>query len=214
MSILNSLLVSFNRLTERGFFILVKLHELIDDFNLNQQVQGRKEKYIELCYYRLNKWRKFILSEFEIEEVEAAKGKHIKQYNLHAQNLDVEKAITINNAIATLRVFFNYLIEEEFIDEFDNVMRRISSLKEARSVINTFNDAEVSRVLQDVKEETYSNVRDKLILIMLFNTGIRVPELCSIRNSDIGRKSILIHGKGFKERMIYISKTMRRYMRN
>jgi integrase/recombinase XerD len=48
---------------------------------------------------------------------------------------------------------------------------------------------------------------------VLFDTGIRVSELCSIRNSDIARKSILIHGKGSKERMIYISKTMRRYMR-
>ena len=92
-------------------------------------------------------------------------------------------------------------------------MGKISSLKETKRVITTFNDAEVNRILQDVKEETYNNVRDKLILIMLFDTGIRVSELCSIRNVDIARKHILIHGKGSKERMIYISKTMRRYMR-
>lgn len=48
---------------------------------------------------------------------------------------------------------------------------------------------------------------------MLFDTGIRVSELCSIKNSDIARKYILIHGKDSKERMIYISKTMRKYMR-
>lgn len=37
----------------------------------------------------------------------------------------------------------------------------------------------------DFAEETYSNVSDKLILIMLFGTGIRVNELCNIKNSDI-----------------------------
>lgn len=56
-------------------------------------------------------------------------------------------------------------------------------------------------------------MREKLILIMLFDTGIGVSELCSINDADIARRHILIHGKGSKERMIYISKTMRRYMR-
>lgn len=74
----------------------------------------------------------------------------------------------------------------------------MSSLKEGRRVINTFNDAEVCRILQDVKEITYNNIRDKLILIMLFDLGIRVSELCSIKNSDIARKHNLIHGKALR----------------
>lgn len=188
--------------------MLTKIIELMDDFKIEQQV-----KRINLCYYRLDRWRKFIESEFAIEDAEAVKTKHIKQYILYVQNRGLEKAITINNSLATLKVFFNYLVEEEFIDERANPMRKIKSLKEDKRVITTFNDAEVSRILQDVKEVTYNNVRDKLILIMLFDTGVRVSELCSIKNSDIARKYILIHGKGSKERMIYISKTMRKYMR-
>lgn len=180
---------------------------------LNSRLRGEKKEYINLCYYRLDRWRKFIESEFAIEDAEAVKTKHIKQYILYVQNRGLEKAITINNSLATLKVFFNYLVEEEFIDEMANPMRKIKSLKEDKRVITTFNDAEVSRILQDVKEVTYNNVRDKLILIMLFDTGVRVSELCSIKNSDIARKYILIHGKGSKERMIYISKTMRKYMR-
>lgn len=64
-----------------------------------------------------------------------------------------------------------------------------------------------------MKEETYSNIRDKLILILLFDTGIRVSELCSIKVNDLAGKHILIHGKGSKERLVYISNIMRRYMR-
>ncbi len=41
-------------------------------------------------------------------------------------------------------------------------MRRIKNLKEEKTTIVTFNDDEVSRIINDVKEETYSNVRDKL----------------------------------------------------
>ncbi|MCL1698312.1 tyrosine-type recombinase/integrase [Lysinibacillus sp. BPa_S21] len=192
---------------------MTKIIELMDDFKIEQQIKGRKQDYIEQCHFRLNKWRNYVHCNFEIDDVEEVKAKHIKQYILHAQKLGKERAITINNALATLRVFYKYLVEEEFIDEFDNPMRKIESLKEDRKVILTFNDDEVSRILNDVAEETYNNVRDKLMLIMLFDTGIRVSELCSIKNSDIARRHILIHGKGSKERMIYISKTMRRYMR-
>ncbi|CAH8768630.1 tyrosine-type recombinase/integrase [Paenibacillus dendritiformis] len=92
-------------------------------------------------------------------------------------------------------------------------MRRIKNLKEAKTIIVTFNDEEVSRIINDIKDETFSNVRDKLILIMLFDTGVRVSELCNIKNDDVARRHILIHCKGSKQRLVYISNIMRKYMR-
>lgn len=192
---------------------MVKITELIDDFELNQQVQERKKEYIALCKYRLNRWKDYMDEQFNITEIEDVKSIHIKRYIRFCQELGKEKAITINGSIATIRVFFNDLVEEEFLDEVDNPMRRIKNLKEERKVIHTFNDDEVKRILRDVSEYTYSNVRDKLILIFLFDTGIRVSELCDIKVQDVTNKHIVIHGKGSKQRLIYISRIMRRYMR-
>ena len=120
---------------------------------------------------------------------------HIKKYIQYRQQLGNEKPITINNNIATLKVFFNYLIDEEFIDEMDNPLRRIKSLKEEKRIIVTFNDDEVKRIINDVKEATYSNIHDKLMLIMLFDTGIHVSELCGIREQDIRKGIFLFKGK-------------------
>ncbi|MDQ6468029.1 tyrosine-type recombinase/integrase [Exiguobacterium acetylicum] len=192
---------------------MTKITELLDDFKLNQQVQGRMAKYIEMCIWRLSRWKDFMQEELSVEEVEEVRPIHIKRYIQYRQQLGQEKEITINNNIATLKVFFNYLVEEEFIEELSNPMRRIKSLKEEKRVIVTFNDDEVKRIITDVEEETYSNVRDKLILIMLFDTGVRVSELVGIKDKDISSKTILIHGKGSKQRLVYISKTMRKYMR-
>lgn len=197
---------------EGGFFV-TKITELLDDFKLNQQVQGRRAKYIEMCIWRLSRWKDFMQEELSVEEVEEIRAIHVKRYIQYRQQLGQEKAITINNNIATLRVFFNYLVEEEFIEDLANPMRRIKSLKEEKRVIITFNDDEVKRIITDVEEETYSNVRDKLILIMLFDTGVRVSELIGIKNKDVSSKAILIHGKGSQQRLVYISKTMRKYMR-
>lgn len=192
---------------------MVRIIELIDDFKMNQEIIGRKPKYIQMCIWRLNRWREYMETEFKVEDVEEVEPIHIKKYVQHRQQLGAEKPITLNNNIATLKVFFNYLIEEEYLEEKNNPMRRIKSLKEEKRVILTFNDEEVKRIINDVKEETYSNIRDKLILIILFDTGIRVSELCNIKEVDISMRHILIHGKGSKERLVYISKTMRKYMR-
>lgn len=192
---------------------MTRIMELIDDFKLNQEIIGRKPKYIEMCVWRLRRWQAFMEVEYEIQDVEQVQPIHIKKYIQYRQKLGNEKPITLNNNLATLKVFFSYLIDEEYLEEKDNPLRRIKSMKEEKRVILTFNDEEVKRIISDVKEETYSNLRDKLILIMLFDTGIRVSELCGIKKADISMRHILIHGKGSKQRLVYISKTMRKYMR-
>jgi len=83
---------------------------------------------------------------------------HIKSFIQLCQNTGKEINSTINGNIATLRMFFQYVVDEEYIEELENPIRRIKNLKEDKRVIVTFNDDEVSRI-KDVKEETYSNIR-------------------------------------------------------
>lgn len=192
---------------------MTKIKELIQDFKLNQEVLGRVKKYVDLCMFRLYRWEIFMEEELGVVELEVVSQLHIKKFIQERQRIGSEGNSTLNNNIATLKVFFQYLTDEGFVEEQNNPMRRIKNLKEAKNVIVTFNDDEVSRVINDLKEETYSNVRDKLILILLFDTGIRVSELCNIKNDDVARRHILIHGKGSKQRLVYISTIMRKYMR-
>ncbi|WP_042353065.1 tyrosine-type recombinase/integrase [Bacillus massiliigorillae] len=189
-----------------------KIIEMIDDFRFNQEILGRKPKYIESCMYRLKMFKDF-LETLEVFEVEDVKPIHVKKFIKERQNLGRENNRTINNTLSTMRVFFNYLVEEEFIGEFENPIRKIKNLKEDNKVIVTFNDDEVSRIINGIKEDTYSNIRDKLILIFLFDTGVRVSELCDIKQSEVSTRHILIHGKGSKQRLVYISRIMRKYMR-
>lgn len=190
-----------------------KISDLLDDFHLTQRIEGRTPKYIDLCRYRLNRWHTFIQDVYGIESVDHVKPAHIKAYIAHCQELGAEKNITINGSLATIRLFFNYLVNEEYLDEFENPVRKIRDLKEDKRIITTFTDEEVKRIISRVPERTYSNIRDKCILAFLFDTGIRVSELCGIKKDDIRYNSILIRGKGSKERLVYISKTMRKYMR-
>lgn len=196
-----------------ALFIVTKITELIDDFKLEQQIEGKKPEYIKMCNWRLNKWAKYMQLEHNIIEVEEVTNKHIKLYILYLQRKGTQGAPTINNTLATIKVFFRYLVDEEYMDEGANPATRVATLKEPKRVITTFSDEEVAQIFASADGDTYYNIRDRLILILLFDTGLRVSELCGIKNVDIARKHIVIHGKGSKQRLIYISRTMRKYMR-
>ncbi|MEK4037262.1 site-specific integrase [Paenibacillus sp. FSL L8-0493] len=96
---------------------MTKIKELIEDFKLNQEILGREKKYVELCMFRLYRWEKFTVKILGITETEDVTQLHIKKYIQERQNEGREMNRTINNNIATLKVFFQYLVSEEFIDE-------------------------------------------------------------------------------------------------
>lgn len=59
---------------------MVKLIELIDDFQLNQRIEGKKHFYIKVCMSRLTKWRIYLEQEFQIDDLESVKPTHIKSF--------------------------------------------------------------------------------------------------------------------------------------
>ena len=93
---------------------MVRIIELIDDFKLNQEIIGRKPKYVEKCIWRLKRWQEFMVQECEVTDVEEAIEPMYIQYR---QQLGTEKPITLNNQISMLKVFFSYLIDEEYHEE-------------------------------------------------------------------------------------------------
>jgi integrase/recombinase XerD len=59
---------------------VTKIIELLDDFKLNQQIQGRKPKYVQMCMWRLTRWYEFMRDEMKVEEVEDIQALRIKKF--------------------------------------------------------------------------------------------------------------------------------------
>lgn len=93
---------------------------------------------------------------------------------------------------------------------FQSLTIQLEKLKETKTIFVSFNDDEVKAILSSCNGRTYSNIRDKLILMMLFDLGIRVSELTNLKNTSIKDNHILIHGKGDKERALYISPILKK----
>jgi len=121
---------------------------------------------------------------------------------------------TVKRKIASVRAFLNYLEFEEII--FDNPMKKIKTkFQEPQVLPRTISLSIIENILAVVYQEMKqaqtvyalnSALRNVVIIELLFATGIRVSELCSlnIEDIDLSNGNIRIMGKGKKERILHI----------
>lgn len=117
-------------------------------------------------------------------------------------NLDEKKnkSTTVSRKISSLRGFYKYLINNKVIDS--NPFSLVSLPKKERHLPRFFYYNELEEMFQVSKLNTALGQRDRLLLEMLYATGVRVSELVNIKVSDINDEEIKVLGKGNKERIV------------
>jgi site-specific recombinase XerD len=124
---------------------------------------------------------------------------------------------TVLNCHIGLSSFFRCAEEDELCSV--NIMRRVRRPRPEKRVIQPLSEEEAKRLLEFVgKSKEYSRpgkrtcshttqcyYRNRAILLLLLDTGIRASELCGIRFKDINNRIIKVFGKGDKERLVPIS---------
>lgn len=130
--------------------------------------------------------------------------------NLHKQY----KPKTVKRKIASLKAFFHYLeykqlLEENPFSKLDIRFREAKLLPKTIPfhAIQAFLSAMYTqKALAKSEYKLRSCIRDIAVVELLFATGMRISELCSLKSTDIDLQSnnILIYGKGAKERILQI----------
>ena len=110
------------------------------------------------------------------------------------------KSTTVSRKISSLRGFYKYLINNKVIDS--NPFSLVSLPKKERHLPRFFYYNELEEMFQVPKLNTALGQRDRLLLEMLYATGVRVSELVNIKVSDINGEEIRVLGKGNKERIV------------
>jgi site-specific recombinase XerD len=92
---------------------------------------------------------------------------------------------------------------------------RIELAKVTERTLDLITPLELSRLLDVPKGTDLKSVRDKAILELLFSTGLRVSELCSLtRDIDLDSDELSIRGKGGKVRVVFISEDAKKYVKD
>ncbi|MBQ7104928.1 MAG: tyrosine recombinase XerC [Bacilli bacterium] len=107
---------------------------------------------------------------------------------------------TISRKISALRGFYKFLQNNNKLD--NNPFSLINLPKKEKKLPRFFFYNELEELFNTPKLNTPLGQRDRLILEMLYATGVRVSELVNIKISDISDRTIKILGKGNKERIV------------
>ncbi len=114
--------------------------------------------------------------------------------------------ITLKRRLSSLRQFYAYMLDKKIIIKNPFVM--VHSPKTDKNLPSVLNEDELSTLFEEnMKREKVSKIRDQAIIELLFSSGVRVSELCSIKlaHLQLKRRFIRILGKGRKERIVAFS---------
>ena len=122
---------------------------------------------------------------------------------------------SIDRKLSALRGFYKYLANEKVVKT--NVFSLVNGPKKEKKLPRYFEYNELEELF-NVPDDSALGQRDLLLLELLYATGVRVSELTNIKIKDIdlSSKSILILGKGNKERIVtygdYCEEILKRYL--
>ncbi len=182
---------------------------IIPEFiQLVQSTKNLSEKTITAYTSDLNDFNSFVINH------ELSNGS-ILQY---IQELTITRRLkdtTINRKLIVLKMFFEYLHSKNYIESNYFSSHQFKFKKEKR-LPKTLAIKETSKLLSCVTEqyinansdfEKWKTSRNLALIDILISTGIRIAEASNITINDIigSERVILIHGKGRKQRLIYIS---------
>ncbi|OQY47467.1 MAG: hypothetical protein B6242_04930 [Anaerolineaceae bacterium 4572_78] len=134
----------------------------------------------------------------------------INNYIIYLEKEEKFTASTIARKVAAIKSFFNYLVAKGMMTEDENPTEDLNSPKVEKRLPQAISVEEINRLL-NVKTygDTPKSFRDRAILELLYASGMRVTELCSLNVQDIDFENgtVRVKGKnsGIQERFIPLS---------
>ena len=146
----------------------------------------------------------FYKTETEQENIEAASHLHIRNWMVSLMSNGIS-ARSINRKISSLHSFYKFLIRKAIVAK--SPMAKVQNPKVKKRLPAFVDETGMDQLFQQVQFPTgYEGARDRLVLELLYGTGIRRSELLGLceRDFDSYQSQIKVLGKGNKERIIPI----------
>ncbi len=177
----------------------MSLYELIHEFLFDCKVRELSEQTIINYDRQLHKFRSFARENFQVIQFEDLKPIRVKQYVSSLQDRGCKPAY-INDLLKAVKCLCSYAQREGYSDEV--LTKKIKNVKQPKVLIHTFSSKEILRMIKYYNGNDYISMRNKMIFMVLFDTGIRVSELINMKLDQIQDAYFVIYGKGRKERVV------------
>ena len=190
-------------------------YDLIRGFELSLGASGRRVKTLEVYTDSIKALSAFARQE-GLPPLAVMNREHVRLWlmSLHKKG---NKPGTVHVRYRSLNRFFRWCVDEE--ERHDNPMDRIDPPRLPSVIQPYYTPEDLQKVLKIIGRRTANDLRDKAIILTLFDTGVRAAELCGMRQEDLEwrDRTIFVTGKAGKQRRVSIghvaAQAIERYLR-
>ena len=187
---------------------------MVDSFLRYISFEKRYSRHTVTSYENdLSQFQEFTSNQFQIRDLAEATQLMVRSWVLSLMDKGVSSR-TVNRKIATLRSYYKFLLKRDQIKK--DPTAKIKSLKTQKELPSFADEADFSSFLdRAIYPDGFEGKRDQIILELLYGTGIRLSELLQLsdRDVDFHQSSIKVLGKRNKERVVPISVSLKKLLK-
>lgn len=151
--------------------------------------------------YTLGKFRAFIGSQNPLEQVTPSV---LREFMLKLEG--TVKPNTLLGVMRDIKAFLRFCEREEMIDR--NPIYKVTMPKVDQQILPALTEEEVAILLNSCSSKSALDIRNKALLVLMLDTGLRLSEVADMKVGDIDKNGlIVVMGKGRKERMVRLGAT-------
>jgi integrase/recombinase XerC len=197
--------------------LTVPLPFYIDEFLRDLRFNRHLSHHTVLAYENdLGQFQAFLQEQYGLADAASVKGIHIRSWLADLKDKKLQSK-SLNRKVSALKSFFHYLLKTEKLAA--NPARQTLLPRKSKSLPKFLERAQTDKLLESAAfPDSFEGNTQRLILELLYQTGMRRAELVNVREKDLNysRKELLILGKGNKERIIplndYILNDLKEYI--
>jgi site-specific recombinase XerD len=183
-----------------------EIENSVTNYLLACRVESKSPKTLLGYRQRLGRFTEFTRDN-NINKPTSVNSYHIRLYLSSLQETGIGPA-TLNAYYRALRSFFNWCAIEGTIDKDKSPFHNIKPPKIPNKLPQPFSKKDISNLLLVTSGKRFVDVRNRALILMFLDTGLRLAEMAGIQLNDIDMEdeTIKVTGKGSKERIVRIGK--------
>lgn len=184
-----------------------KFEEHIVDFLAYLKLEKRYSNHTLIAYeIDLFQFKDYLNSTYNEENINNIDSTFVRSYMVELLSQNNSKS-TVARKISALKSIFKYFLKKQLIDE--SPVSNITTPKVEKRLPSFIKESEMRQLFNgDLFDNDANGLRDRLILSILYQTGIRLSELIGLKCSDVSKQEIKVTGKRNKQRIVPLSRSL------
>ena len=187
---------------------------MIDQFlNYLRYERNRSPRTVQLYEENLRDFETYVQGVDDCLSLQTADADVIRGWVEHLMD-EGKKPTTVNLGLSAVRTFYRYALARKLVEK--DPAHAVTGPKKSKPLPQFVRESEMDTLLDEkLSEDTYNNVRARTILLLFYETGIRLAELVGLNDEDVDFEmmQLKVTGKRDKQRIVPFGEELAQMLR-